>query len=87
VDDLISMMPQKTDLEPDQTQQQSFASEAVWAERYTVGHTVPYYSFHDAMFSMFHFLFVCVVFFYVGVGVARSKGRYEGVRVLRREGD
>ena len=40
--------------------QRTFASEDVWTEGYTVGHTVTYYSFHDEMFSMLCFCFFII---------------------------
>jgi hypothetical protein len=38
----------------------NIASEDVWTEGYTVGHTVTYYSFHDEMFAMVCFVVIVV---------------------------
>ena len=51
-----------------------FAREAVWTERYALGHTVTYYSFHGEMFL--YFLFVSM--FCLREEAITVKGRYEG---------
>ena len=65
------MMSQKpeTSNQTNDSSQWAFASEVVWTEGYSVGHTVTHYTFHE-MFSMF-VLSVCVFFICV-LGVARA---------------
>ena len=41
-----------------------------------MGHTMPYYKFHDGTFSMLWFVCVCVCVILCRV-VVRAKGRYE----------
>lgn len=57
--------------------QQTFASENVWRQEYSVGHTGTYYRSHDEMLSMLWFF---LFGFYFWGEIARANGRYEGVR-------
>ena len=78
--DIVSQKPE-TSNQTNDSLQWTFASEDVWTEGYTVGHTVTYYSFHDEMFSMLGYcwwwwLCVCVHVFYFGGEVARMKSAF-----------
>jgi hypothetical protein len=64
-EDPILMVSQKPEIsnQTNDSLQRTFASEDVWTEGYTVGHTMTHYSLQDKIFSMLYFggsVCVCV---------------------------
>jgi hypothetical protein len=77
---MVSQKPEISNQTNDSdSMQRIFASEDVWTEGYTVGHTVTYYSFHNEMFSMLWVLFVCFLCWGGGCKVERGYGSGTGV--------
>jgi hypothetical protein len=75
--DPILMVSQKPEISnpTNDSLQWTFASEDVWTEKYTVGHTVTHCSFRNGVFSMLCFVLFC---FYWGGEGCRVNGGYEG---------
>ena len=73
---MVSQKPEISNQTNDSdSMQRIFASEDVWTEEHTVGHTVTLYNFHDEMFSMLCFVCWCGL---LQVD-AQAKGRCEGM--------